>query len=83
MSGTGLNKTGAAPVVPISFGLSERKSKALFKNRFVVFVDIFGFQEIVRRMETTPELFDTVRHALRTMQDQSNALGKYRAENEK
>ena len=32
------------------------KSKPLFKNRFVAFVDILGFQDIVKRMETTPEL---------------------------
>jgi hypothetical protein len=56
------------------------KSKPLFTNRFVAFVDILGFQEIVQRMETTPELFDTVRHALRTIRDQSNAFGEYRAE---
>src|SRR5260370_40779494 len=55
-------------------------SKSLFKNRFVAFVDILGFQDIVQRMATTPELFETVRDALTTIRDQSNAFGKYRAE---
>src|ERR1700686_5154106 len=73
-------KTGRFRSRPFLLGLLKMKSKPLFKNRFVAFVDILGFQEIVQRMETTPKLFDTVRHALRTIRDQSNAFGEYRAE---
>jgi hypothetical protein len=69
-------------VAPFLLGLLEMTSKSLFKNRFVAFVDILGFQDIVQRMATTPELFDTVRDALTTIRDQSNAFGKYRAEKE-
>jgi hypothetical protein len=49
-----------------------------FKERFVAFVDILGFRDIVRRMQSEHALFVTARDALKTIEEQSKRIEEYR-----
>jgi hypothetical protein len=49
-----------------------------FKERFVAFVDILGFKDIVKRMQNDNDLFVTVRDALATIDTQAQRLEAYR-----
>ena len=53
--------------------------RARFDKRFLAFVDILGFRSIVARMANEPELFATVRDALKTVDKQAQTFQKYRA----
>jgi hypothetical protein len=58
---------------------SKTRRRGLFEDRFVAFVDILGFRDIVARMETEPGLFSTVRDALKTIDKQAREFRDYRA----
>ncbi len=45
---------------------SDRRRHGSFEDRFVAFVDILGFRDIVSRMQKEHGLFSTVRDALKT-----------------
>jgi len=49
-----------------------------FEQRFVAFVDILGFRDVVARMRTEPQLFRTVRDALKTISSQAQQFREYR-----
>jgi hypothetical protein len=52
--------------------------KSQFQQRFVAFVDILGFSDIVKRMAAEEHLFTTVRDALQKLSSQSRDLTQYR-----
>jgi hypothetical protein len=49
-----------------------------FEDRYVTFVDILGFREIVRRMHQEPALFDTIRGMLDSIDEQAQDFNQYR-----
>ncbi len=53
-------------------------AKSPFHRRYIAFVDILGFQNIVKPMETDSELYDTVRDALKMLATQASEFRKYR-----
>jgi hypothetical protein len=53
-------------------------SKRRFQQRFIAFVDILGFRDIVGRMPKEDRLFTTVRDALRVLDGQSKSFQRYR-----
>jgi hypothetical protein len=56
---------------------------AKFQNRYVAFVDILGFSDIVERMSTNGRLFNTIRDALGILDKQSLHFQEYRKQNRK
>lgn len=57
---------------------SVRQRVASFEDRFVAFVDILGFRDIVARMHREHRLFSAVRDALKTIDNQSRQFRNYR-----
>ena len=53
-------------------------SKRQFQQRFIAFVDILGFSDIVKRTTTEEHLFTAVRDALQKLRTQSRDLTQYR-----
>lgn len=51
-----------------------------FQRRFIAFVDILGFSDIVARMPAEDRLFNTVRDALKDLDRQSREFQRYRRE---
>ena len=51
-----------------------------FEQRFVGFVDILGFRSIVARMLDDPQVFRTIRDALKTVARQATYFRKYRTD---
>lgn len=51
-----------------------------FQQRFIAFVDILGFSDIVARMPAEGRLFNTVRDALKDLDRQSREFQRYRRE---
>lgn len=49
-----------------------------FHRRYIAFVDILGFENIVERMKADPRLFDTVRDALKMVDAQAQEFREYR-----
>lgn len=49
-----------------------------FDDRFVAFVDILGFRNLVAKMEEDRELFEMVRDALKTIRGQAQRFREYR-----
>ena len=45
-----------------------------FEDRFLAFVDVLGFRDVVHQMAHQPELFSTVRDTLKTLDRQSQRL---------
>jgi hypothetical protein len=56
---------------------TETKKRS-FDTRYVAFVDILGFRNIVRRMQKESELFATVRDALKNIRKQAQKFREYR-----
>ena len=57
----------------------NKKRRTSFEDRFVAFVDILGFRDIVARMQSEPALFSMVRDALKTIDKQARQFRDYRA----
>lgn len=55
-------------------------SKSQFKKRFIAFVDILGFANIVGRMPHDQRLFTTMRDALKDLDRQARLVQRYRRE---
>jgi hypothetical protein len=55
-------------------------SKRLFQKRFIAFVDILGFANIVARMPRDQHLFETARDALKDLDRQARLVQRYRRE---
>lgn len=55
-------------------------SRNRFQSRFIAFVDILGFSEIVNRMASDGGLFATMRDALEILDTQSQEFQRYRRE---
>lgn len=55
-------------------------SKHRFQQRFIAFVDILGFANIIARMSSEDRLFTTVRDALKGLDRQSKGFQRYRRE---
>jgi hypothetical protein len=53
-------------------------SKTRFEQRYVAFVDILGFSDIVKRMDAEEHLFTTIRDALWKLSSQSRGFTEYR-----
>jgi hypothetical protein len=51
-----------------------------FQRRYVAFIDILGFKNLIARMADEPKLFRTVRDTLKELQGQARTFEKYRAE---
>src|SRR5439155_21361427 len=49
-----------------------------FENRYVAFVDILGFRDLIRRMPREPELFDIARSTLDQIDHQVRSFRDYR-----
>ena len=52
-----------------------------FEKRFIAFVDILGFSNIVRRMSREEHLFTSVRDALKDLNRQARIVQQYRRKN--
>ena len=59
---------------PVSMG------KHRFQNRFVAFVDVLGFRNLVERMSHEDRIFATVRDALKVLDRQALGFQQYRRE---
>ena len=53
-------------------------SKRRFQQRFIAFVDILGFRDLVARMSRDEHLFTSVRDALKDLDAQSRTMRAYR-----
>lgn len=58
--------------------LESEKVHRLFESRFVAFVDILGFSDLVKRMDKERRLFMTVRDVLKNIDKQAMQFTKYR-----
>jgi len=56
----------------------RRMTHSPFHRRYIAFVDILGFENIVERMKADPRLFDTVRDALKMVDAQAQEFREYR-----
>ncbi len=62
---------------------SRSRHHGSFEDRYVAFVDILGFRNIVARMEREQGLFSTVRDALKTIDEQAREFRNYRVARKK
>lgn len=53
-------------------------SKRRFEQRFIAFIDILGFSDLVKEMTKHVDLFGSVRDALKHLDDQSRSFREYR-----
>ena len=49
-----------------------------FHHRYIAFVDILGFGNLVKLMEKDSQLYDTVRDALKMLTTQASEFHRYR-----
>jgi 6,7-dimethyl-8-ribityllumazine synthase len=54
--------------------------KHRFENRFIAFVDILGFSDLIERMSREDRLFKTVRDALGSVDKQARIFKRYRSD---
>jgi hypothetical protein len=64
-------------------GASEIMTRENFGERFVAFVDVLGFTDIISRMSRQKELFNTVRDALKAIDRQAREFQQYRQNHRK
>ncbi len=59
-----LKKTG----IPLAM-FNPRKLQEEYKNRYVTFLDIMGFSELIRRVDEDPSLLENISDALKSVED--------------
>jgi hypothetical protein len=52
-------------------------ARKFFPTRYLAFVDVLGFRNVIQRMTADRELFTTVRDALKSLQKQADQFRKY------
>jgi hypothetical protein len=52
--------------------------KSPFEQRYIAFVDVLGFANVVERMENERHVFNTVRDVLKSLDNQAQIFRKYR-----
>src|SRR2546427_12703954 len=57
---------------------ANNPSHTRFEDRFVAYVDVLGFRDIVKRMHKEPALFDMTRYTLDFINKQVGNLKDYR-----
>jgi hypothetical protein len=56
----------------------RRRTRRTWEERFVAFVDILGFKDLVNRMHDEPRLYLMVRNALDSIDAQARRIDKFR-----